>query len=45
MAIYLGASPNSCKEQVEKYWKEHGKPNFTIKDFKTARKKSMKYEL
>lgn len=34
MAVYLGASPNSCKEQVEKYWREHGKPNFTIKDFK-----------
>ena len=30
----LGWSPTSNKEQVEKYWREHGRPDFTIKDFK-----------
>ena len=32
--IYLGCSPNTNKEEVEKYWQEHGYPNFKIKDFK-----------
>ncbi|MGM9531194.1 hypothetical protein [Intestinibacter sp.] len=30
----LGWSPTSNKEKVEEYWKSHGRPNFTIKDFK-----------
>ena len=33
MAIYLGASPYSNKEKVEEYWRTHGRPDFTIKDF------------
>ena len=32
-AIYLGCSPSSNKEEVEKYWHEHGYPYFKIKDF------------
>lgn len=32
MALGVG-SPNSNKEEVENYWKEHGRPDFKIKDF------------
>lgn len=33
MSVYLGASPYSNKERVEKYWREHGMPDFKIIDF------------
>lgn len=33
LAIYLGASPYSNKEKVEEYWRNHGRPDFTIKEF------------
>ena len=33
LAVYLGASPYSNKEQVEEYWRNHGRPDFTIKEF------------
>lgn len=32
-SIYLGPSPNSNKEEVEKYWQEHGIPDFKITDY------------
>lgn len=31
--VYLGCSPTSNKDTVEKYWREHGKPDFKIEDF------------
>lgn len=31
-SIALGASPTSCKESVEEYWREHGHPDFTIEE-------------
>ena len=33
MALGVG-SPNSNAEYVTKYWQSHGRPDFTIKDFK-----------
>lgn len=33
MSVYLGASPYSNKEEVEKYWRNHGIPDFKIIDF------------
>ena len=30
----LGWSPTCNKEKVEEYWHTHGRPDFTIKDFK-----------
>lgn len=33
VSICLGCSPTSNKEEVEKYWKENGRPDFKIKDF------------
>ena len=32
-SLYLGPSPNSNKEYVEEYWKEHGIPDFKIVDY------------
>lgn len=32
-AVYLGASPSSNKEKVREYWINHGRPDFTIKEF------------
>lgn len=34
MNTALGWSPTSNKEKVENYWRTHGRPDFTIKDFK-----------
>ena len=31
--IFLGASPSSNKERVKKYWINHGRPKFNIKEF------------
>lgn len=31
--IFLGASPSSNKEKVREYWINHGRPDFTIKEF------------
>ena len=31
--IFLGASPSSNKEKVKKYWINHGRPKFNIKEF------------
>ena len=33
VSLYLGPSPNSNAEEVEKYWHEHGRPEFKIKEF------------
>jgi hypothetical protein len=33
MSIAFGASPTTNAKSVEKYWKEHGRPNFKIKEF------------
>lgn len=33
MSICLGCSPTSCNEKVEEYWRNNGRPDFTIKDF------------
>lgn len=33
MALGVG-SPNSNAKYVTKYWQSHGRPDFTIKDFK-----------
>ena len=33
MALGVG-SPNSCAERVETYWRNNGRPLFTIKEFK-----------
>lgn len=34
ITIALGCSPNSNAKDVEKYWRENGRPDFQIKDFK-----------
>lgn len=33
-SVCLGPSPNSNAEEVEKYWHEHGRTDFKIKEFK-----------
>ncbi len=33
MTLFIGCSPTSNKDKVEKYWKKHGRPDFKIKEF------------
>ena len=33
-SIYMGCSPTTNVKEVEEYWKNNGRPNFKIKDFK-----------